>query len=88
MERLAQAAKNITNLRFADGTDALAEEEQRLETLVDSLIKTCTNYKIDISAETKLMTNSAYVIQMEVKVKGQKLGTIVSIQISRSSYFR
>ena len=43
--------RNITNLRFADYTDALAEEEQELETLVESLDKTCTRYKMEISAE-------------------------------------
>ena len=31
--------KNITNLRFADYIDALAEEEQELEALVESLAK-------------------------------------------------
>ena len=39
--------RNITNLRFADGTDALAEEEQELEALVESLEKlgTVTSFK-------------------------------------------
>ena len=58
--------RNITNLRFADDIDALAEEEQELEALVESLDKTCTRYKREISAEkTKLMTNSANGIQRE-----------------------
>ena len=34
--------RNITNLRFADDIYALAEEEQELEALVESLDKTCT----------------------------------------------
>ena len=52
--------KNTTNLRFADDIDALAEEEQELEALVESLNKICTIYKMEISVEkTKLMTNSA-----------------------------
>ena len=34
--------RNITNLRFADDIDALAEEEQELKALVESLDKTCT----------------------------------------------
>ena len=69
--------RNITNLRFADNIDALAEEEQELEALVESLYKTCTRYKMEISAEkTKLMTNSANGIQREIKVKGQKLATV------------
>ena len=68
----------ITNLRFAD---EIAEEEQELEALVESLDKTCTRYKMEISAEkTKLMTNSANGIQREIKVKGQKLGTVTSFK--------
>ena len=73
--------RNITNLRFADDIDALAEEEQELEALVESLDKTCTRYKMEISAEkTKLMTNSANGIQREIRVKGQKLGTVTSFK--------
>ena len=75
------SGRNITNLWFADDIDALAEEEQGLEALVESLDKTCTRYKIEISAEkTKLMTNSANGIQREIKVKGQKLGTVTSFK--------
>ena len=75
--KVSIGGRNITNLRFADDIDALAEEEQELEALVTSLDKTCTRYKMEISAEkTKLMTNSANGIQREIKVKGQKLGTV------------
>ena len=71
----------MTNLRFADDIDAFAEEEQELEALAESLDKTCTRYKMEISAEkTKLMTNSANGIQREIKVKGQKLGTVTSFK--------
>ena len=50
-------SKNITNLRFADDIDVLAEEEQELEVIVQSLDKSCTRYKMEISVEkTKLMT--------------------------------
>ena len=68
--KVSIGGRNITNLRFADDIDALAEEEQELEALVESLDKTCTRYKMEISAEkTKLMTNSANGIQREIKVK-------------------
>ena len=78
---VSTGGRNTTNLRFADDTDALAEEEQELEALVESLDKTCTRFKMEISAEkTKLMTNSANDIQREVKVKGQKLGTVTSFK--------
>ena len=79
--KVSIGGRNITNLRFADDIDALAEEEQELEALVESLDKTCTRYKMEISAEkTKLMTNSANGIQIEIKVKGQKLGTVTSFK--------
>ena len=79
--KVSIGGRNITNLRLADDIDALAEEEQELEALVESLDKTCTRYKMEISAEkTKLMTNSANGIQREIKVKGQKLGTVTSFK--------
>ena len=81
--KVSIGGRNITkyNLRFADDIDALAEEEQELEALVESLGKTCTRYEMEISAEkTKLMTNSANGIQREIKVKGQKLGTVTSFK--------
>ena len=79
--KVSIGGRNITNLRFADDIDALAEEEQELEALVESLDKTCTRYKMEISAErTKLMTNSVNGIQRETKVKGQKLGTVTSFK--------
>ena len=43
--------RTITNLRFADDIDALAEEEQETEALVESLDKICSRYKMQISAE-------------------------------------
>ena len=39
--------RTITNLQFADDIDAPAEEEQEIEALVQSLIKTCTKYKME-----------------------------------------
>ena len=79
--KVSIGGRNTTNLWFADDIDALAEEEQELEALVESLDKTCTRYKMEISAEkTKLMTNSANGIQREIKVKGQKLGTVTSFK--------
>ena len=46
--KVSIGGRNITNLRFADDIDALAEEEQELEALVESLDKICTRYKTDI----------------------------------------
>ena len=79
--KVSIGGRNITNLRFADDIDALAEEEQELEALVESLDKACTRYKMEIRAKkTKLMTNSANGIQREIKVKGQKLGIVTSFK--------
>ena len=79
--RVSIDGSNITNLRFADDIDALAEEEQELEALVESLEKNSTRYKMEISAEkTILMTNSANGLQREINVKEQKLGTVTSFK--------
>ena len=79
--KVSIGGRNITNLRFADDIDALAEEEQELEAQVESLDKTCKRYKMEISAEkTKLMTNSANGILREIMVKGQKLSTVTSFK--------
>ena len=75
--KVSIGGRNIANLRFADDIDALAEGEQELE----SLDKSCTRYKMEISTEkTKRMTNSANGIQREIKVKWQKLGTVPSFK--------
>ena len=42
--QVSTGGTNITNLRFADDIDALAEEEQELESPVESLDKTCIRY--------------------------------------------
>ena len=62
--KVSVGGRNIIKLWIANDIDALTEEEQDLETLVESLDITCTRYKIEISAEkTKLMTNCANDIQ-------------------------
>ena len=54
--KVSIGGRNITNLRFADDTDALAEEELELGALVQTLDKGCTKNKMEISAEkTKLL---------------------------------
>ena len=75
--KVSIGGRTITNLRFADDVNVLAEEAHELKALVQSLDKTCARYTMEISAEkTKLITNSAHGIQIEIKVKGQKLGTV------------
>ena len=85
--KISIGGRNITNLRFADD---IAEEEQELEVLVESLDKTCTRYKMEISAEkTKLMTNSANGIQRD---KGKRAeagyGYCTKLEVPWSSCFR
>ena len=75
--KVSIGGRNITNLLFSDDIDALAEEEQELEALVENLDKTCTRYKME---KTKLMTNKANGIQREINVKGQALGTVTSFK--------
>ena len=62
--------------------DALADKQQELEVLVDSLQKKSTQgmkMKINVK-KTKLTTNSANGIQREIKVNGQKLGLVTSFR--------
>ena len=46
--KVSIGGRNIINLRFSNGIDALAEEEQELETLVESLDKTGTSFRMEI----------------------------------------
>ena len=72
--KVSIGGRTITNLRFADDIDALVEEEQELEAPVESLDKTCTRYKMEISAEkTKLMTNNANGIQRGSRLNDRSL---------------
>ena len=65
--KVSIGGRNITNLRFANDHETLAEKQQDLEALVESLHKSCTKYKMEIGAEkTKLMTNSANVIHRKI----------------------
>ena len=58
--KVSIGGRAITNLWFADDIDALDKGKQEIEALIKSLDKTCTKYKMEISAEkTKLKTNSA-----------------------------
>ena len=72
---------SIGGRNIADDIDALAEEEQELEALVERLDKTCTRYKMeDQCGEDQIDDNSANGIQIKIKVKGQKLGTVTSFK--------
>ena len=73
--------RTITNLCFADDIDGLAGEEEELANLDERLDKASTAYGMEISAEkTKLMTNNTSGINTEIKVNGQKLGTVAGFK--------
>ena len=61
-------------------SDALEEHGGKVS-IGGRVDKTCTWFKMEISAEmTKLMTNSANGIHKEIKVKWKKLGTVTSFK--------
>ena len=73
--------KTITNLRFADDIDGLAGKEEELASLVDRLNKTSAAFGMEISAEkTKLMTNNANGISIDIRINGEKLDEVDSFK--------
>ena len=75
--------RTITNLRFADGIDRLAGEEEELTKLVERLDKASTAYGMEICAvKTNLMKNNTSGINTEIKVNGQKLDSLRQSQAS------
>ena len=89
--KISIGGRNITSLRFFIDIGALAEEEQELDALAESLDKTCTRYKMEISAEkTKLMTNNTDGIQRAINVKKNNRSWVPlkASSTSRSSCFR
>ena len=73
--------RTITNLRFTDDINGLAEEEEELVNLVERLDRASTANGIEISTEkTKLMSNNTSGINREIKVIGQELETVTSFK--------
>ena len=71
---VSTGGRTITNLRFADDIDGLAEEQEELAKLVHRLDKASTAYGLEISGEkTKPMINNTSGINTEIKVNGQRL---------------
>ena len=65
--------KTITNLRFADDIDGQEGKEEELASLVDRLDNTSAAFGMEISAEkTKLMTNNANRISIDIRINGEK----------------
>ena len=84
--KVSIGGRNITNLRFADDIDALAEEEQELvEASRSSSRKSRQNlHKVqdgDQCREDQTDDNQCqWHPEREIKVKGQKLGTVTSFK--------
>ena len=73
--------RTITNLRFADDIDGLTGKEEELASLVDRLDKTSAAFGMEISAEkTKLMTNNANGISIDIRINGEKLDEVDSFK--------
>ena len=87
--KVSIGGRNITNLRFADDIDDLAEEEQELEALVESLDKTCMRYNIEISAE-KIQTDDKQRQWHQKRDKGIKaeVGHCNKLQVPWNSCLR
>ena len=73
--------RTITNIRFADGIDALARKEEELFKLVNQLEKASTTHAMEISAKkTKLMPNNTRGISSDIRIGGQNLETVQSFK--------
>ena len=73
--------RTITNLRFADDIDGLALKEEELASLVDRLDTTSAAFGMEISGEkTKLMTNNANGISIDIRINGEKLDEVDSFK--------
>ena len=89
-EKVSTGGRNITNLRFADDIDALAEEEQELEALVESLDRTCTRYKMDGDQCGEDQTDDKQCQWHSERDKGKmtEVGHSNKLQVPWSSCFR
>ena len=73
--RVSIGGRTLTNLLFVVDIDTVAEEKQKLEALVESLSAQGRKWRCVLK---RLMTTSTSGIQGEIKVRGQKLGTVTS----------
>ena len=77
--------RTITNLRFDDDIDGLAGKEEELASLVDRLDKTSVAFGVEITAEkTKLMTDNANGISIDIRINGLTRLTASSIWVQSS----
>ena len=77
--KVSKDNRTITNLQFAD--DKLFPEEQRVvESLDESFDKNCKGIKLIYVLKRPNYQQPSPVVIEEIKVKGQKLGTVTSFK--------
>ena len=87
--KVSIGGRNITNLRFADDIDALAEEEQELEALVESLDKPAQGIRWrDQCGEDQTDDKQRQWHPERDKGKRTEVGRCNKLQIPWSSCFR
>ena len=87
--KVSIGGRNITNLRFADDVDALAEKVQELEALVESLDKTFTRvYDGDQCFEDQTDDKQCQWRPERDKGKRAEVGHCNKLQVPWSSCFR
>ena len=75
----------ITNLRFAEGIDGQAGQEQELVKLINHLEEASTAYGMQISAEkTQLMINSINGTRTDITTHNKKLETVRGFKYLRA----
>ena len=87
--KVSICGRNITNMTFADDIDALAEDKQELDVLVEYLDKTCARYKMKMSAEkNELLTKQRRWHPERDKGKRAEAGHCYKLQVPWCSCFR
>ena len=71
------AGNVITNLRFADDIDGLAESEEELTRLVNNINNAAASYGMEINYQkTKVMTNNPQGFTDDIRVAGNSLEVV------------
>ena len=80
-ETVSIGGRTTSNLLVADYIDGLTGKEEGLASLVDRLDKTSAAFGMEISAaKTKLMTNNANGISIDIRINGEKLDEVDSFK--------
>ena len=80
------SVKSITNLHFVNGIKSVTEE--RMETLIKYIGKSCTSHKIDTSAYNFNLYHTTKGIKRKITIKGKTVGTMTCCRYLGNSYMR